>query len=650
MTNIDYALIVGVLVLVAVVAVRIFWGRRRKAEQMPAPEIKVPKTSTVVDRGAAETAPVKPPQTAEVGSASVESAASVAPSAIAEKPVAEDKADSSEIRQSERERPAEKKPAPQHEEIVDPLVLIKTFSAPVEKRIEAIREAGRKKMAEAVPALIEALYEPDQSVSLAATESLGQIGDPSAIEPLIEISRRSDAALIKAISHENEKPPKAEAEKNQEEEANANPYKFKEMVVFKIDQLPVEYFQPDGTPLPRKELVVRGLKDNSQQMRQMAAKAAIGLDSEEVVEPLIEALANPFEVESVRFMAAEALGGMQNDKSVESLLRALKDENVAVRYSAAAALSGRKDERVLAALIEAIDDPDRFVKASVAYALGTTLEPEALKALFRCVTDENDVVRFSAAKAIAAFPYDEVFAQLETMAGQKSRESKLVRVEVLGQMKDERSIRALKDLLKDSDSEVSYKASLALMGNENLEVLEELIAVSRKLDDELKQLASRNAQLGNTKTMTEEAVIPERVSTGQVKKLEEIGALPPNLEKLRRSLLDASPNIRGSAANTLGDFQQPEAVALLAAAARDENEFVRASAVNSLGRIGSSEALDFVIVYEKDASEEVRYAVVKALSSSNSDIARECLGRVSKNDRSKNVKRAARLALEKLNA
>ncbi len=640
MTNIDYALIVGVLVLVAIVAVRIFVGRRRKAEQMPAPEIKVPKTAATVDQTAQESARLNPVRAAEAEPSA----------ATAEKPIKEDKPATSEATAASRERPADKTPAPQYEEITDPLVLIKTFSAPVEKRIEAIREAGQKKIVEAVPALIEALYEPDQSISLAATESLGQIGDPRAIEPLLEVSRRSDAALIKAIGHDNEKPTKADAEKNQEEEIDANPYKFKEMVVFKIDQLPVEYFQPDGTPLPRKDLVVRGLKDNSQQMRQMAAKAAIGLDNEDVVEPLIEALANPFEVESVRFMAAEALGGMQNDKSVESLLRALKDENVAVRYSAAAALSGRKDERVLAALIEAIDDPDRFVKASVAYALGTTLEPEALKALFRCVTDENDVVRFSAAKAIAAFPYDEVFAQLETLSAQSGRDAKLVRVEVLGQMKDERSIKALKKLLNDSDSEVSYKASLALMGNENLEVLEELIAVSRRLDDELKLLASRNAQLGNAKTRTAEKPAPEKISTGQVKKLEEIGPLPPNLEKLRRSLLDTSPNIRGSAANTLGDFQQPEAVALLSAAARDENEFVRASAVNSLGRIGSAEAIDFVISYEKDSSEEVRYAVVKALSPSSSEIARECLGRISKNDRSKNVKRAARLALEKLNA
>lgn len=644
MTNIDYALIVGVVVLVAVVAVRIFVGRRRKAEQMPAPEIKVPKTATAGERVVPESNQTKPVKTTET-----EADASAPIVADTEKAAMEEKNVASETRSSVRERPVDKKPIPQFEEITDPLILIKTFSAPVEKRIEAIREAGQKKLSEAVPALIEALYEPDQSISLAATESLGQIGDPRAIEPLLEVSRRSDAALIKAIGQDNEKSARVETEQAQEDEANANPYKFKEMVVFKIDQLPVEYFQPDGTPLPRKELVVRGLKDNSQQMRQMAAKAAIGLDSEEVVEPLIEALANPFEVESVRFMAAEALGGMQNDKSVESLLKALKDENVAVRYSAAAALSGRKDERVLSALIEAIDDPDRFVKASVAYALGTTLESDALKALFRCVNDENEVVRFSAAKAIAAFPCDEVFAQLETLAGQKSRESKLVKVEVLGQMKDARSIMALKGFLKDSDSEVSYKASLALMGNENLEVLEELIAVSRRLDDELKQLASRNAQLGNAKTKVAEPAAPDKISTGQVKKLEEIGALPPNLEKLRRSLLDSSPNIRGSAANTLGDFQQPEAVALLAAAARDENEFVRASAVNSLGRIGSAEAFDFVIVYEKDASEEVRYAVVKALSSSNSEISRECLSRMSKNDRSKNVKRAARLALEKLN-
>lgn len=635
MTNLDYILIGVVVLLLAFVIVRIRSSRNSKAEEIAAPGIKVPKT---LDEQS------DPQKDIEAGSGDN--------STTEDQTKPEKKRKKKAAQDDEISEDAE--PVITAEELLDPVSLIKTFSAPVKKRIAAIREAGDKKMVEAVPALIEALYEPDQSVSLAATESLGQIGDPRAIDPLLEVSRRSDAALMKAAGADGEKPTRVDGEVAAEETIDSNPYKFKEMVVFKIDQLPVEYFQPDGSPLPRKELVIRGLKDNSQQMRQMAAKAAIGLDNDEIVEPLIEALSNSYEVESVRYMAAEALGGMQSDKSIECLLNALKDENVAVRYSAAAALSGRKDERIINALIEAVNDPDRFVKASVAYALGTTGEPEALQALFTCAADENEVVRFSAAKAIAGFPLDEVFSYLEQFSAANEKETCLVKIEVLGQVKDDRALKALKGLLRHNDSEVSYKASLALMGYDNTDILEELIAASKRLDEELYRLAKDNSNLAkvfeNAVSTASEPVLPEDHNGPPVKALSEIKNLPPNLEKLRKSLMDTSPNIRGSAANTLGDFQGEEAVALLAAAGKDANEFVRASAISSLGRIASQAAVALVVRYEKDGSEEVRYAVVKALSNCQLESGLECLARMSKNDRSKNVKRAARLALEKLTA
>lgn len=651
MTNLDYALIGVVVVLLAFVVLRIRNSRNRSAEEIATPGVKAPKTIDeqsdhlkTAEQRTDETSAAEEPVNREKTRRK-----KVAGSANSDNFAAETEADTSADAGADDDQEVDVG------EISDPVSLIKTFSAPVKKRIAAIREAGDKKMVEAVPALIEALYEPDQNVSIAATESLGMIGDTRAIEPLLEISRRSDVALMKAVTADGEKNLRSDSsETATEENIDASPYKFKEMVVFKIDQLPVEYFQPDGSPLPRKELVIRGLKDNSQQMRQMAAKAAIGLDSDEIVEPLIDALSNSYEVESVRYMAAEALGGMQNDRSIECLLVALKDENVAVRYSAAAALSGRKDERIIRALIEAVNDPDRFVKASVAYALGTTGEPEALQALFTCAADENEVVRFSAAKAIAGFPLDEVLAGLEQFPVASEREACLVKVEVLAQVKDDRAMRTLRELLHHPDSEVSYKASLALMGYDNTDILEELIAASKRLDEELYSLAKNNAELtkifAKSATQVSEPVIPEDPQGPPVKALSEIKNLPPNLEKLRKSLMDSSPNIRGSAANTLGDFQGEEAVLLLAAAGKDANEFVRASAISSLGKIASQEAIVQVTRYEKDGSEEVRYAVVKALSNSQLESAQECLARMAKNDRSKNVKRAARLALEKLSA
>ncbi len=624
MINVDFALIAGFVILFLIVAFRIVVGRRSKTEDVATPGIRAPRKVSASEE--AVSGPAEPP-TEKIPEKKMSSVAEEPPP-VAKKKVVQDA------------------PAPVQEEITDPISLIRTFTAPVEKRVAAIREAGRNLLVDAVPALIEALYEPDQNVSLAATESLGMIGDPRAIDPLLEISRRSDAALMKSIGADAaEKTPVSEAEATNEDGVDANPYKFKEMVVFKIDQLPVEYFQPDGTPLPRKELVVRGLKDNSQQMRQMAAKAAIGLDSEDVVEPLIEALSNPFEVESVRFMAAEALGGMQNEKSVDSLLLALKDDNVAVRYSAAAALSGRKDEIIVRALIDATRDRDKFVRASVAYALGTTGEPQALKALLACAADENEVVRFSAAKAISGFAPEAVFAGLKDLTGLSEKEKSLVKVEVLGHIKDPRALTTLRELLKSSDSEIAYKASLSLMGHDNPDLLEELIEASKRLDEELFLLARQNM-----KNVVSEPAAKQNADDGSVRPLSDVKNLPPSLEKLRKSLLDPSPNIRGSAANTLGDFQTHEALQLLIAAAKDDNEFVRSSAVNSLGRVGLPEAFAVVIKYEKDASEEVRYAVVKALSACTLESGKECLARVAKNDRSKNVKRAARLTLEKMNS
>jgi len=608
----------GLILLAAVVVIRIWLWRRQSADPAATSAIKQPQTAVVREPSSDDHSTSFSPQPTVAASDARTEADKDKP------PVAR----------------TEVRPAPP--EITDPIMLIKTFSAPAEKRLAAIKKAGEEKNVQAVTALIEILYEPDQDIVTAAAESLGAIGDSRAIEPLLEISRRSDVQLMKEIADRLDE--KTVAEISSETAlaviSHQNPYNFKEMVVFKIDQLPKDYFQADGSPIPRKDLVVKGLKDNSQQMRQMAAKAAIGLDQEELVEPLIEALGNQFEVESVRFMAAEALGGMQNEKSVDSLLKALKDDNVAVRYSAAAALSGRKDDRVVMALIERLNDPDRYVRSSVAYALGTTGEPAALDALFSCSKDDSEAVRFSAAKAIASFNPDEVHAELGRRLVKADRSMILLAVEIFANIKDARSVKHLRGYLKSSDSDISYRASLALAGTENADIIEDLVEAARRLDDELVALMKESANV----PFAFAAPAREAGSTDGA-----VRGVAANLEKLAKKLHDASANIRGSAANTLGDFKLQEAVDILVVALKDKNEFVRSSVVASLGRIADFGALWHVISLEKDRSEEVRYAVVKALSPSTETSALECLHRMMTDDKSKNIRRAAKLALERRN-
>lgn len=619
MNYLDYIMLGGLILLTAVVIIRIWLWRRQSADDLTGSAIKHPQTAGV--RG---------PQTAQRTSTSFTP------------PATESSVVASATETSQPVRPASQA-APVQPEITDPVVLIKTFSAPAEKRLAAIRKAGEEKNVQAVTSLIEILYEPDQDIVTAAAESLGAIGDARAIEPLLEISRRSDIQLMKEIADRLDEKTVAEisSETALAVVSHQNPYNFKEMVVFKIDQLPKDYFQPDGTPIPRKELVVKGLKDNSQQMRQMAAKAAIGLDHEELVEPLIETLGNQFEVESVRFMAAEALGGMQNEKSVDSLLNALKDDNVAVRYSAATALSGRKDDRVIMALIERLNDPDRYVRSSVAYALGTTGESAALDALFSCSEDDEEAVRFSAAKAVASFSHDDVHAQIAKRIDKAERSMILFTLEILANIKDNQAVKILRKYLKSEDSDISYRASLALAGTENTDIIEDLIEAAKRLDNELVTLMkdSSAAQVSFINMPLREVSSGDGAARG----------VAANLEKLAKKLRDSSANIRGSAANTLGDFKLQEAVDILAGALKDKNEFVRASVVSALGRIEDFGALWHVVTLEKDKSEEVRYAVVKALAPSTEHVALECLHRMMTDDKSKNIRRAAKLALERRN-
>ena len=699
---------------------------------------------------------------------------------------------------------APKKEEPQEELdyqvlISDPVSIVKNTTAPVRHRIAAMREAAYQKLESAVPYLINALYDPDESVALVAAESLGAIGDERAIEPLLEVSKKNDDELYKVAEEYlggalvvAGEPNYSNASVPDAQNSESAPRNYKEMVVFKVEQLPIEYFQPDGSPIPRKELVLKGLNDNNEQMRQMAAKAAIGIEeSDEIVEPLSKALTNTLESEAIRSLAAEALGGMGSEKSISALIQALKDDNVAVRYAAATALSGRSEPRVVEALIGATRDEDKFVRASAAYALGTTGAAVALKALMKCAEDENEVVRFSAVKAISGYSFEDVIKRLSDQKNGLERKSQIIaKIEILAQFKDDRATDILRNYLNDADTEICYKASMALMGQDNPDVIEELINASHRLDQELYKLAkenvapdiftdvtkfnsnynfinslgknekenvakpeneeqsangnvppsrrdaimnaaetvkARNARKGeavlninpddysgevffneddyvpdsrqetnrgfnneelddvnkpqedvvvqldeyNNQALPADEGISEQTYDNNVEEvypepvdqmnyaeiveeeelpLDQITGLSVEFDKIRKKLMDDSPAVRGSAANTLGNYPQSrESITLLRSALKDKNESVRVAVVKSLGRIANMDALKLILTCERDMSTEVRYAVVKALADIPDYSAEEALKRMANSDISIDVKRNARLALEKNN-
>ncbi|HNW34386.1 MAG TPA: HEAT repeat domain-containing protein, partial [Candidatus Ozemobacteraceae bacterium] len=541
------------------------------------------------------------------------------------------------------------------------------FTSPLSERFEAIKRAAELSLKEAVPTLIEVLYEPDLGLSSAAAEALGKIGDPRGIEPLLEITHRNDIRLMqdmKSVSGMTDSEggeTGAFSDKSESGSTNAleiipevNPFKYRELTVFKIDLLPKEYFQPDGSPIPRRDLVMKGLKDNDQQLRKMAAKAAIGINDPDVIPTLVETLQNPYEVESVRYLAAEALGDSGDERGGEPLLKALKDENVAVRYSAATALSKMRGEQAVVALIDALNDENEFVRSSVAYALGTIGDRRVIEALLGKVDDTSEVVRFSVGKALGGFGGEDVLNELDKRLDTASLEMKRALVDVLSQIKNDKAIELLRKALRNPDAETSFKASLALMNIGDIELLDDLIEASRKLDQELMSWLQDHGKGGKKpKTTSSPGISPSQRKTEEASKqfssIYSGGGDGESIEKLEAALKHESPNVRGCAANALGDFDGEDAGKLLLAALTDGHEYVRSSAVAALGKRHDAAAVPHLLKLIQDPSEEVRYSLAKALLAFGQipEII-FALHKMAESEASRDVRRAAKMSLEQL--
>gem|GEM_PF-1004908 len=546
------------------------------------------------------------------------------------------------------------------------VAIMGNFTSPLSERFEAIRRAAELSLKEAVPTLVEVLYEPDLGLSAAAAEALGKIGDPRGIEPLLEITHRNDIRLMQDIKAAGVMPDsdgrEAEGISDKSESKmtamevipEVNPFKYRELTVFKIDLLPKEYFQPDGSPIPRRDLVMKGLKDNDQQLRKMAAKAAIGINDPDVIPTLVETLQNPYEVESVRYLAAEALGDSGDERGGEPLLKALTDENVAVRYSAATALSKMRGEQTVVALIAALSDENEFVRSSVAYALGTIGDHRVIEALLGRVDDKSEVVRFSVGKALGGFAGDEVLDELGKRLDTAGLEMKRALVDVLSQMKNDKAIGLLRKALRNPDPETSFKASMALMNIGDVELLDDLIEASRKLDQELMSWLQEHGKGGRKpKTTSSPGNGPSSKKTEDASKqfdsLYSGGGGGDSIEKLEAALKHESPNVRGCAANALSDFADEKAGKLLLAALDDRHEYVRSSAVAALGKRHDASAVPHLLKLTKDSSEEVRYSLAKALISFGQvpEII-FALHKMAESESSRDVRRAAKMSLEKL--
>jgi HEAT repeat protein len=144
------------------------------------------------------------------------------------------------------------------------------------------------------------------------------------------------------------------------------------------------------------EALTRLLTDGDPFVRQTAANGLGNIPAHQAVPPLILMLED--EHHPVRSGAADALGKIGDGLAVGPLIKALKDQNSQVRSSAARALGEIGNIRAIDELSLLLSDP--ISGNDAAWALGEMGDPKALDALSRTASSKDTRLAHEATRAI----------------------------------------------------------------------------------------------------------------------------------------------------------------------------------------------------------------------------------------------------------
>jgi HEAT repeat protein len=200
---------------------------------------------------------------------------------------------------------------------------------------------------------------------------------------------------------------------------------------------------------------------------------------EKAVEPLIEFLLSPSTLHpQPRCLAAEALGAIGGARAIDGLIRALtvndvrdRDPNIrlseeVVRNRAAEQLGQLGDREAIEPLLEALE---QFHLVGAAEALAKLKEPRAIPLMIERL--EDPFSRDRIAEALLAFGQEVQLPLIETLSvkrffvGEESKgslERRAEAVRLLSQLKSEKAIEPIIELLRDEAQGVRLQAAVAL--------------------------------------------------------------------------------------------------------------------------------------------------------------------------------------------
>jgi HEAT repeat protein/alpha-tubulin suppressor-like RCC1 family protein len=253
---------------------------------------------------------------------------------------------------------------------------VRQVAAEAAGRLRSPFPDGNRKMpappAWAVAMLLEALSDRDPGVRAKAARSLGELGDPRAVEPLRARFKDPDAGVGQAALR----------------------------ALARLDlsgtwELLLDALRKDVRPAVRREAAV--MFGESRNWDRFHAEA---------VEALSDALSDPDR--EVRLQAGKALGNAHAMQTGPALLRALKgDPDRAVRRQAAFSLGNGGGKVPVADLRPLIDSPHWRDRKAAAWCLRGTQDPDGVTALIGLLGDDVRSVRMKALTVLENVPRDD---------------------------------------------------------------------------------------------------------------------------------------------------------------------------------------------------------------------------------------------------
>jgi len=307
-----------------------------------------------------------------------------------------------------------------------------------------------------------------------------------------------------------------------------------------------------------------------------------------------------------RLLAVQHLANEGGPRAFDALAEAIRDADVRVCCAAVTALGNSDVNKATAVLVQALTDQRPELRQAIAETLPKTSGPEVIVALVGVLNDFDAGVRSRAARALEALhwhpssPKEEIwFAVAKGQFGQAAgfgahaiealemvllgNHSSLqaAAVNALGQIADERVLRALVRALKSSDHAVRMAAIEALAHFGGTKAAEALVPMLRHPD--------------------------HRVRVTAIDAVADLEGQPA-VATLRQLLSDSIWDVRRAAAHALGKCKDAEAVDGLIGALQDVDNDVRESAIMALGDIGDKRAIGPLVLALVDADSSVRRA------------------------------------------